>query len=574
MTYFDLLAWDIENRSRLEECRIDNIYITNESDKIFLFHLHCKDGDKDLIVQPGKRIHFTKFTIDRKINGQVSFLRTLLRESFIKSTSLLGHERIYSMETSNDKRIIVELLPRGVLVVTDENNKIIFSTEAKQFKDRKIKQGEIYSPPPQFVPKKQSLPSALGVPTEIIDALGIKDIEEGKKVINQLEEDIRKGYIYPCMKENTVIPIKVENCTQVDSFNDALDMYFTKIEKEEIVSKSSEKLNQEKGRLISTLNEIKEKVDEYNAQAEKLRETGKKILENYTKIEEIINNNKDKNTIVTNIDGIEITLNPKLNPNKNASVYFDKAKELEAKARKAEEIIVDLKEKLNNLEASIKRKEESSKIKIREKEWYEKYRWTITRNGFLVIAGRDVDQNESLVRKMLEDNDIFLHADIHGAPAAIIKSNGMEISEDDIYDASLISACYSKAWKEGLGSIDVFWVKGKQVSKSPPVGEYLPKGSFMIYGKKNFIKNVKLELWLGLEIKDINGMRLFIGSDKAVKARSKFSIKIVPGEDDQEKVSSKIIKILTREGITGSGGLKDEIMKILPGKSKIIKENA
>ncbi|BBG27322.1 ribosome rescue protein RqcH [Sulfuracidifex tepidarius] len=574
MTYFDLLAWDIENKSRLEGCRIDNIYTTKESDNTFLFHLHCKDGDKDLIIQPGKRIHFTKFTVDRETNGQVSFLRTLLREAFIKSTKLLGHERIYLIETSNGKQVIVELLPRGVLVVTDENNKIIFSTEVKQFKDRKIKQGEIYSPPPQFVPKKQSLPSALGVPSEIIEALGVTDIEEGKKAVEQLEDNIKKGHIYPCVKEDTVIPIKVEDCAQADSFNDALDTYFTKIEKEEVVSKSTQKLNEEKGRLISTLNEINEKINEYNKQAEKLRETGRKILENYVKIEDIINNNKEKNSVVTNIDGIEITLNPRLNPNKNASIYFDKAKEFEAKAKKAEEITVELKERLNNLEASIKQKEESSKIKIREKEWYEKYRWTITRNGFLVIAGRDVDQNESLVKKMLEDNDIFLHADVHGAPATIIKSNGAEVSEDDIYDASIISACYSKAWKEGLGSIDVFWVKGEQVSKSPPVGEYLPKGSFMIYGKKNFIKNVKLELWLGLEEKSTNEMRLLVGSDKAVKARSKFVVKIVPGEDDQEKASSKIIKILTKEGITGSGGLKNEIIKILPGKSKIIRENA
>jgi predicted ribosome quality control (RQC) complex YloA/Tae2 family protein len=576
MNYFDLLAWHIENSQNIENCRIDNIYITKGSNNIFLFHLHCKDGDRDLIIEPGRRIHFTKFTIDRDTNGQVSFLRTLLRESFIRSTEILGHERIYSIKTSNEKNIIVELLPRGVLIVTDDKNQILFTTERKEFKDREIKQGSIYSLPPISTSKrKASLPSLLSAPQEIIDALNITDVENGKIIISELEGKIKNGIIEPCLIEKTtVLPIKASNnCIEFRSFNDALDRYFTELEKEQIVNESSKKLNDEKGRLISTINEVNQKISVYKENAERLRKIGKLIMGNYPLIEEIRNTNiNSKNTIIIKLDGEEIELDPRLSPTKNASIYFDRAKELEAKAKKAEEILINLQNKLNTLEASIKQKEESSKIKIREKEWYEKYRWTITRNEFLVIAGRDVDQNESLVKKMLDDKDIFLHADIHGAPATIIKTMGKEIGECDLKDAAVISATYSKGWKEGLASIDVFWVTGDQVSKSPPTGEYLPKGSFMIYGKKNFIKNVKLELWIGLE--DNNGVRLFVGSEEAVKKRCMFHVKLVPGEDDPEKTASKIIKIMNRENIPGANGLKEEIIKILPGRCKVIKENA
>lgn len=46
-----------------------------------------------------------------------------------------------------------------------------------------------------------------------------------------------------------------------------------------------------------------------------------------------------------------------------------------------------------------------------------------------------------------------------------------------------------------------WWVYDHQVSKSAPSGEYLPTGSFMIRGKKNFLNPPKLELGLGLLFK-------------------------------------------------------------------------
>lgn len=44
---------------------------------------------------------------------------------------------------------------------------------------------------------------------------------------------------------------------------------------------------------------------------------------------------------------------------------------------------------------------------------------------------------------------------------------------------------------------EVFWIYAEQVSKTAPTGMSLPNGSFMIYGKKNFINPFKLELGFG-----------------------------------------------------------------------------
>jgi len=86
-----------------------------------------------------------------------------------------------------------------------------------------------------------------------------------------------------------------------------------------------------------------------------------------------------------------------------------------------------------------------------------------------------LDQNESLVKKMLGEEEIFLHADIQGAPATIIKDS-KGVQEGDIYDAAVVAACYSKAWKLGLGSVDVFWVYGSQSRSRLPLGNTYLRG--------------------------------------------------------------------------------------------------
>ena len=59
-----------------------------------------------------------------------------------------------------------------------------------------------------------------------------------------------------------------------------------------------------------------------------------------------------------------------------------------------------------------------------------------------------------------------------------------------------MSIAHSKAWSQNVVS-DVFWIQAEQVSKTAPTGMSLPSGSFMIYGKKNFINPFKLELAFG-----------------------------------------------------------------------------
>ncbi|QKR01028.1 fibronectin-binding domain-containing protein [Metallosphaera tengchongensis] len=576
MSYVDLLAWLVESRSKLEGCRVDNIFSTDR-ENTYLLVIHCPSGDHSLVIEPSKRVHFTNFVRNKGLSNKARMLRELIRGSVIRRVDVIENERILKMELSNNTIIYIELLPKGILVITDMDNKIKFVTEHKEFRDRVMKPGEMYVLPPkqeglpreeiEKLIKKGAIARILGVPQEIISALSLnvtslEDLERAKFEVAKVLEDIREGKITPCIDlEKTVLPIEFPGCTKKESFNEALDEYFTNKERNEITEDKNEG---EIKKLESTISNLNQTIKELRDNAEQFRNYGRLLMENFSQIEAEI---KYKGSNEVQIGNYKIQVNPKLSVTKNAAIYFDKAKELEAKARKAEETIQQLTKKKAELEAMVNESKEGKIISLRKKEWYEKYHWSITTNGFLVIAGRDVDQNESLVRKLLEPDDIFLHADIQGAPATIIK-NPKDIQEIDIIDAAIIAASYSKAWKLGLASVDVFWVYGNQVSKSPPAGEYLPKGSFMIYGKKNYLKNVKLELAIG--INEQGGLRLEAGSINVISRRCKAYVTITPGENDQQKLAERILKILSRQtGLEGIKVFQEDLVRLIPGKSRI-----
>ncbi len=555
MSYIDLLAWVVENKNNLIGCRIDNIYNLEKLENVLVFKLHCKNYDRNLIMEPGTRINFTRYDIQKEIGNKAKTLRELIRGSVISNVEIIDKERILKIELSNAMKIILELLPRGLLLVLDNQDKIKFATEYKEFKDRTVRPGLPYVQPPK--PKKTVIPKDVMIAMHLSD----NNAEEYEK----LEKSIMEGKIAPCIQKGiTFMPIEFEGCERGATFNDIIDEYFLEVTKEKEIQKTTEKIEGEKKKLEKTIQEIEENIKEYEKKAEELRNIGKYIMEHYMEVENAIKNKQKKIKVGDN----EVEINPGLSVTKNASLYFDKAKEYVQKEKKAKETLEELKRKLNEIETEIKKEEEGRRLSIRKKEWYEKYRWSITTNGFLVIAGKDSDQNESLVRKLLEDNDIFMHADIQGAAATIIK-NPKNITDQDIYDAAVVAASYSKAWKIGLAAVDVFWVYGNQVSKSPPTGEYLPKGSFMIYGKKNYIKAVKLNLAIGFKIDD--SLEIIVGSENSISTKVKNYVVISPG-DELERTADRILKILSEvNSISPTKELKNEVLSILPGKSKIVK---
>ncbi|KAL1110465.1 hypothetical protein AAG570_007993 [Ranatra chinensis] len=125
--------------------------------------------------------------------------------------------------------------------------------------------------------------------------------------------------------------------------------------------------------------------------------------------------------------------------------------------------------------------------KARKTYWFEKFYWFITSENYLVIGGRDQQQNELIVKRYMRDGDIYVHADIVGASSIIIKNpTGSEVPPKTLNEAGTMAICYSAGWAAKV-VCSSWWVHANQVSKTAPTGEYLTTGSFMIRGKKNYL---------------------------------------------------------------------------------------
>ena len=236
---------------------------------------------------------------------------------------------------------------------------------------------------------------------------------------------------------------------------------------------------------------------------------------------------------------------------KNAEVYFEKGKKAKKKLEGAREA----------LERSLKKLEKAKKEKIsqekkvkkieRKKAWYEKFRWFFSSEGFLCIGGRDATSNEIVIKKHTDKEDVVFHTSMAGSPFFVIKTEGKKVGEKSLNEVAQAVASYSKAWKLGIASTDVFWVKPEQVTKEAKPGEYVARGAFMVYGKKNEM-NVGLGIAIGLK----DGM-IIGGPIDSIKAQTDNFIEIIQGNEKASDTAKKINKKL-------KGGEMDEIIRMLP----------
>jgi len=165
-------------------------------------------------------------------------------------------------------------------------------------------------------------------------------------------------------------------------------------------------------------------------------------------------------------------------------------------------------------------------------------------------------------------------ADIAGGPFVLVPVRAEKLVET-LKEAAVLAACYSRAWKEGIGYVDVFWVKGSQVSKKPPSGEYLGKGAFMVYGKRSYVRGVELKLAIGVEVKE-EYARVIAGEENLIASRSPHYVVLAPGDMDPGRVARRVKELLLEksreeEKILVEAIPLEEFIEKIPGPSRIIK---
>jgi predicted ribosome quality control (RQC) complex YloA/Tae2 family protein len=296
--------------------------------------------------------------------------------------------------------------------------------------------------------------------------------------------------------------------------------------------------------------------------------------------------------------GASVTLYANKTVHQNAQRYFQEARTLKEKSKGARKALENTENAKSKQEK--RRKKDVAAGRVRgiqrsKKFWFEKYRWAILDNGHIIVGGRDARGNDTIVRKHLNSNDLYIHADLHGAPSCSLKlkdgfkimgdisesQNGiksMQIAQnlgdgvDDareldgniIAQAAQIAVCWSRAWGSGGAAATAFHVRPSQVSKQTESGESLGRGSFVVRGKRTWHRDMNLEIGMGIGV--INGVPLPVcGTIETISKIFEKWIKIIPGREKKESIANKIAK--------ATGLIQDDVLASLPPGGCIIEDH-
>lgn len=240
--------------------------------------------------------------------------------------------------------------------------------------------------------------------------------------------------------------------------------------------------------------------------------------------------------ISVELGGVPVTLLRDRSPRESAQALFEEAKRVQSKLAGARAALQETERRLATPESSSARTvpvATPGPVTRGRIHWFEKYRWFVSSEGAIVVAGRDASSNDLVVKRHLKDGDVYIHADVHGAASVVVKHpppGAPELSEATYREAGQWGLAFSKAWRAGHASGAAFWVTPDQVSKSSESGEFVARGAWVIRGTKNVMRDLPLELALGTI--DYEGENRWTAAPvEAVRRRGEVRFLLTPGEE-------------------------------------------
>lgn len=512
--------------------KIDKVY-QPEADEL-VFNIHTKRGNVKLYasVNPAAaRIHFIENSLQNP-PAPLPFcmlLRKHIQGARITDVAQVGSERIIeiSLETLNElgftvsKKLIFEIMGKhsNIVLLDISSGKIIDCIKHVSIDVNRVRQllpGIIYKYPPaqDKIPFKELLPE--GTPSVVLppEAKAIQRTvggvspsfaqemaasEDPLSFLRSAARIIEEGRFYPVVysddkgspKEFHILPLsEYEDVCQkkeFDSLSLCLEYYYAH-------KQSSNKLHQKASDLERS---VSSQLDKLYLKEQRLREDLLKAenSESLRLYGELLTANihqvrpGDKSASVINYyDGstVNIPLDPRLSPSKNAQQYFKKygkaktaVKEKQLQLRTNESDIKYLDSVMSYLknasdvseiEALRRELEETGYLRKRkipggfkEKKISSKpYRYILP-GGCEVLVGRNNRENDILTFKTASSRDIWMHTkDIPGSHV-IVKTSCEEISDEDLYTAASIAAYHSKGRESE--NVPVDYVRVKYVKK-------------------------------------------------------------------------------------------------------------
>ncbi|MFB5600776.1 MAG: ribosome rescue protein RqcH [Nitrososphaeraceae archaeon] len=619
--------------------------ITKDS---FTIKLHHSRNPEVILMISTKGIWISKMSFKQaEENTLARNIKKELERSRIISLEQSGSERIVVIKfehyAGEIRFLVCEFFGNGNIILCDEKMNIIFLLNPIEVRHRTLRVGIKYVPPPKrgydvfeisiseikaSITNENSkldvarwLGREFSIPKKFVEELIIRGQLHKKKIDELSEEEILTIYntirdlINEVIDENNHKPIiifdKSNNPVNVEhkklydskdiiavpskSFMDGIDQVLSN----QLITAGKRVFTEEIDQKISILRHDLAEQDKAKqhvlSKSTSLRKLASELmyssssnifeLENLLKKHSakiVLEKGKKYLNIMEEQMPIEDSL-PKLSSN-----LFIRAKELERGSEKIDNLRSKIFHQIDELSRQTVKMEKNLKIKNhKSKEWFERYRWFFTSEGYLVIGGRDASSNSAIIRKHMTEQDIVFHAEIHGSPFFLIKnlkSNTTVFDENkNLLETAIATVSFSRAWREGLSAADSYWILPDQVKKGAPSGQFVPKGSFVIEGKRNFIKGIGLKLAIGI-FKDQNSYNFICGPQISVENKSTIYGILLPGGMDPmnaaKKIKSEFIKFLQNNKNTNileemiiylKGIPLDDIIRLFPpGKIKLI----
>ena len=587
---FEVLALAKEIGRALQGTYVNNVFSIGDSQLIRFRKPQAEDVW--LVVNP-RRGAWVSGRVSGKAETRefTSKLRSELERMKFRGARQVDLDRVFEFvfEGPQERRLVVELMPPGNLVVTDATGAIRLVQTEVRAPSRRVVRGGVYQPPRQsrlspsevgvdevrdMIRAERTAGKAIGrhvgIPrkyvAETLARLGVgedtpsnelagKEVDVSKVIRGMVEEarDSPRPCLCPTdrgMEIYVIPPTGVVPTLFAPTVSELCDKLFLE---ETMAGEEAPSVEEAKRKeLMATISTLRSESDAHKEAAAKARaaaaEVEGKSLE-------------DSLGMLT-----DVGVRPGKEPGSAeavASILYDHAKALEARALEATEAADRLGKRLEKVGPPTAQK--TRPITRRRQEWFQKFRWFVTSGGKLAVGGRDAMSNTLLLTRHLEDDDLVYHADLFGSPFFVLKG-GRGQSEAEVLELAQATVSFSSGWKTGLGAADAYWVLKDQVSRTTESGEYLTKGSFVIRGKKNFVRHAMLQLAVGL---DGQG-RVVAGPEAAVAAGTDRYLVITPHREKPSDTAKKVLKELLADG--GEGPTLDDVVRALPaGGGKIVR---
>jgi predicted ribosome quality control (RQC) complex YloA/Tae2 family protein len=474
--------------------------------------------------------------------------------------------------------------------------------------------------------------------TEHCSVLSDVEVSTVFSCLQGLLSQVAEGSLEPCVIVSEtnefvdVVPFRLKQYETAGfrfqsygSFNEALDEFYIRVSAVENASINVriDELKQEAGRLERIAGSQEETVREAAVKAECERQAGDTIYAHSSEVQVLLDRfsldrqgRKPWNVLVSEtlaekkmglkpsaffesfdpkaliinvgVDGLMFSLELRKSLFENAAEHYQRSKRARQRLEGAKAALEDSRKKLEELNSRISESErlekakpvealeKLAKLKVKRKEWFEKFRWFVSSDGFLVVGGKDAVSNEVLVKKHTDNSDVVFHADIVGAPFVVVKTSGKEPSEQCLHEAAEFAAAFSRGWREGFASVDVYWVKPEQLSKAGPSGESVGHGAFAVRGERHWLRGTALKQCVGVVVDERGEVRFVGGPFDAVKTATKDLAVVVPGDLSGKDLIRRVLAVSAmkmskdiREKVRKASA--EEIREYIPyGKGRIL----